>query len=100
MLPLLAALESGNSFCNPAASDAQTSHIHCKVVSNMALAKTIAALTMTAGLLGSSMTNAAKLPADNPFAKPSTLPYQLPPFDKIKNDDFKPALESGMEEQL
>ncbi|HEU4603893.1 MAG TPA: M3 family metallopeptidase [Steroidobacteraceae bacterium] len=46
------------------------------------------------------MTNAAKLPADNPFAKQSTLPYQLPPFDKIKNDDFKPALEAGMEEQL
>lgn len=66
----------------------------------MTLAKTIAALTLTAGLLGSSMTNAAKLPADNPFAKPSTLPYQLPPFDKIKNEHFGPALEAGMEEQI
>ncbi|MFO7304678.1 MAG: M3 family metallopeptidase [Gammaproteobacteria bacterium] len=43
---------------------------------------------------------AASLPPDNPFAKPSTLPYQLPPLDKIKNEHFMPAFEAGMEEQL
>jgi peptidyl-dipeptidase Dcp len=35
----------------------------------------------------------------NPFLHESTLPYRLPPFDKIGNDDFKPALEAGMAEQ-
>jgi peptidyl-dipeptidase Dcp len=36
---------------------------------------------------------------DNPLFKPSTLPYQAPPLDKISNAHFKPALESGMAEQ-
>ena len=39
------------------------------------------------------------LPAANPFAHLSTLAYQLPPFDKIKDSDFVPALEAGMAEQ-
>jgi peptidyl-dipeptidase Dcp len=43
---------------------------------------------------------AATLPEDNPFAKPSTLPYQTPPLDRIKDEHFKPALEAGMAEQL
>jgi peptidyl-dipeptidase Dcp len=37
---------------------------------------------------------------DNPFAKSSTLPYQAPPFDKIKDSDFQPALEEGMRQEL
>jgi peptidyl-dipeptidase Dcp len=36
----------------------------------------------------------------NPFFAPSTLPYQAPPFDKIKDEDFQPAIEAGMAEQL
>lgn len=36
----------------------------------------------------------------NPFANASTLLYQAPPFDKIRNSDYKPALEEGMREQL
>jgi hypothetical protein len=35
----------------------------------------------------------------NPFAKPSTLPFQYPAFDKIKNEDFAPAFEQGMRQQ-
>ncbi|MEP6511528.1 MAG: peptidyl-dipeptidase Dcp [Dokdonella sp.] len=42
----------------------------------------------------------ATLPASNPFAKASTLPYQAPPFDKIKDADYQPAIEAGMAEQL
>ena len=41
-----------------------------------------------------------KLPTSNPFFTKSSLPYQAPPFDKIKNTDFKPAFEEGMKEQL
>ena len=36
---------------------------------------------------------------DNPFARPSTLPYQLPPFDQIRNSHYLPAFEAGMSEQ-
>jgi peptidyl-dipeptidase Dcp len=36
----------------------------------------------------------------NPFFRASSLPYQAPPFNKIKNSDFKPAIEAGMEQQL
>ena len=36
--------------------------------------------------------------ADNPFRQPSTLPYRLPPFDRIKDSDYLPAFEAGMRE--
>ena len=36
---------------------------------------------------------------DNPFFAPSTLPFQAPPFDKIKDGDYQPAMEAGMAEQ-
>lgn len=42
----------------------------------------------------------APMAADNPFAKPSTLPFQYPAFDKIKNSDYAPAFEAGMAEQV
>jgi len=38
------------------------------------------------------------LAQDNPFAQPSPLPYQLPPFDKIQDAHFRPAFEAGMAE--
>jgi peptidyl-dipeptidase Dcp len=37
--------------------------------------------------------------AENPFAQPSTLPYQLPPFDRVQNAHYRPAFEQGMREQ-
>jgi peptidyl-dipeptidase Dcp len=43
---------------------------------------------------------AAAFGPSNPFFAASTLPYQAPPFDKIKDTDFQPALEAGMAEQL
>ena len=38
--------------------------------------------------------------ADNPFAAPSSLPFALPPFDRIRESDYLPAYEAGMREQL
>jgi len=35
----------------------------------------------------------------NPLLTESTLPYQLPPFDKIKDEHFQPALEQGIAEE-
>jgi peptidyl-dipeptidase Dcp len=42
---------------------------------------------------------ASLLPASNPFAKPSTLPFGYPAFDQIKNEDYAPAFEEGMRQQ-
>ena len=36
---------------------------------------------------------------DNPLLKESTLPYQMPPFDRIKDEHFQPALEQGIVEE-
>jgi peptidyl-dipeptidase Dcp len=36
----------------------------------------------------------------NPLLTESKLPFQLPPFDKIKDEHFQPALEQGMAEDL
>ena len=44
--------------------------------------------------------NSSPMPTDNPFLTESPLPYHLPPFDKIKDDQFVPATEAGMQEQL
>ena len=37
---------------------------------------------------------------NNPFFAPSTLPFHAPRFDKIKDEDYQPAIEAGMGEQL
>jgi peptidyl-dipeptidase Dcp len=44
---------------------------------------------------------AARAPATrtNPFLTASPLPFQAPPFDKITDADFQPAIEQGMKEQ-
>src|SRR6202040_527580 len=36
----------------------------------------------------------------NPFYAPSALPFHAPPFDKIKDEDYQPAIEAGMAEQI
>ncbi len=36
----------------------------------------------------------------NPFYEPSTLPFHAPPFDRIKDSDYQPAIEAGMAAQL
>jgi peptidyl-dipeptidase Dcp len=61
-------------------------------------------LAIVGGLAMLANTVAAKgvdgaLPASNPFAAPSTLPFQAPPFDKIKDADYQPAIEAGMVRQ-
>ncbi len=40
------------------------------------------------------------LSSSNPFYAASTLQYQTPDFSKIKDSDFKPALEAGMKQLL
>ena len=53
----------------------------------------------TAALMTTTAMSAQTLPASNPFARPSTLPFQAPPFDRIKDTDYLPAIKAGMAEQ-
>src|SRR5919206_146626 len=43
---------------------------------------------------------ASAVNGSNPFFTESTLPFQAPPFDKIKDSDYQPAIEEGMKRQL
>ena len=36
----------------------------------------------------------------NPFYAQSTLPFHAPPFDKIKDTDYQPAIEAGIAQNL
>ena len=36
----------------------------------------------------------------NPFYAPSKLPFNAPPFDRIKDHDYQPAIEAGMAQNL
>lgn len=36
----------------------------------------------------------------NPFYQSSTLPYQAPPFDRIEEKDFSPAIDEGIRQYL
>jgi peptidyl-dipeptidase Dcp len=42
---------------------------------------------------------ASMLPAGNPFAQASKLPFNYPPFDQIRNEDYAPAFAEGMRQQ-
>ena len=56
----------------------------------------------TAAAAVSSAAGAAAAQSDiksNPFYNASTLPMQAPPFDKIKDSDYQPAIEEGMRQQ-
>jgi len=41
-----------------------------------------------------------KFGPQNPLYSPSTLPFHAPPFDKIKDEDYQPAIEAGMSQEL
>ncbi len=45
-------------------------------------------------------TVAAGIMSANPFTQPSSLLYQAPPFDRIKDSDYQPALEEGMRQEI
>jgi peptidyl-dipeptidase Dcp len=55
------------------------------------------------GLLASVAGGSAKsadFGPSNPFYAASTLPFGAPPFDKIKDADYQPAIEAGMAQEL
>jgi peptidyl-dipeptidase Dcp len=70
--------------------------------------KIYSALTLMAIVALSSCNNTDKpasknddaMLSNNPFFNPSTLPFQAADFTKIKDSDFKPAIEEGIKQQL
>jgi peptidyl-dipeptidase Dcp len=59
-----------------------------------------------AAVFGAVLALAVVVPLDataaptNPFFTPSTLPFSAPPFDRIKDVDYLPAIRAGMAQQL
>src|SRR4029079_17968681 len=45
-------------------------------------------------------TQPALFTSDNPFAERSRLPFRAPPLDRIRDEDFAPAIEEGMRRHL
>ena len=59
----------------------------------------LAVLGLMTSVAGGSA-NSADFGPSNPFYAASTLPFGAPPFDKIKDGDYQPAIEAGMAQQL
>jgi peptidyl-dipeptidase Dcp len=59
----------------------------------------LAALALST-VIGMSTAPAADFGPANPFYAASTLPFSAPPFDKIKDEDYQPAIEAGMAQEL
>src|ERR1700730_5907622 len=59
----------------------------------------IAAGAMTLGSVTVALDKSMDFGPNNPFYAPSTLPFHAPPFDKIRDGDYQPAIEAGMAEQ-
>ena len=58
------------------------------------------AIALSVVLLGCGRGGPAPFTSANPFATASSLFDQAPPFDRIRNADFQPAIEEGMRRQL
>src|SRR5215831_4684632 len=66
-----------------------------------AVVVSLALFTMSLVILNYRATPAqATSDVANPFFNESTLPFHAPPFDKIKDSDYQPAIEAGMKDQL
>jgi peptidyl-dipeptidase Dcp len=62
---------------------------------------TMASAVVLAGIAADGQGGgAAAFGPANPFYAESTLPYHAPPFDRIQDSDYQPAMEAGIAEQL
>jgi peptidyl-dipeptidase Dcp len=60
----------------------------------------LAACIMLDNLSAASDRPNSQFGPSNPFYTESSLPFHAPPFDKIKDADYRPAIEAGMAQQL
>ncbi|RAO74777.1 peptidyl-dipeptidase Dcp [Dyella jiangningensis] len=72
----------------------------CSQQSNEQAQQPAPAPASTAPAKASTAATTPEVSAVNPFLEPSTLPFQAPPFDKIKDGDYQPAFEEGMKQHL
>jgi peptidyl-dipeptidase Dcp len=69
-------------------------------MSNLQYRYELLALVCAVTISGWQKAEAAEIGPSNPFYAPSTLPFGAPPFDRIKDEDFQPAIEAGMAQEL
>ncbi len=62
------------------------------------LALIIVGLVLTLGSVAQKKVN--RMNSDNPFFKEYKTPFQVPPFDEIKEEHFLPAIEAGISQQI
>ena len=64
----------------------------------------LAGILLLSACAGAPVPEAASAPAaataGNPLMVRSALPYQLPPFDQIRNEHYAPAFDKGMADHL
>ncbi|MHB1020827.1 MAG: peptidyl-dipeptidase Dcp [Acidobacteriaceae bacterium] len=70
-----------------------------KILTHMPILFAASAIALTSSTMSALAADSSFGP-NNPFYAPSTLPFQAPPFDKIKDSDYQPAIEAGMAQQL
>src|SRR5271165_4501548 len=72
-----------------------------KAIYNLTMRNRLTVLLPTVALfLTLHTTPDTKFGPQNPLYSPSTLPFHAPPFDKIKDEDYQPAIEAGMSQEL
>jgi peptidyl-dipeptidase Dcp len=73
--------------------------IHQLLAATAAIAVATTAANAAPAPKKASAAASATLPASNPFAQRSTLPFGTPDFSKIKDSEYLPALLAGMAQQ-
>ena len=75
-------------------------YLHTRWITRSILTTGISIALGSAGSTAQTPAPAASFGESNPFYAPSTLPFQAPPFDKIKDSDYQPAIDAGMAKQI
>ena len=57
-------------------------------------------VVMMGTMMAGAQSATASFGPGNPFYAQSTLPFHAPPFDKIKDGDYQPAIDAGMAEHI
>ncbi|MBI3286059.1 MAG: M3 family metallopeptidase [Burkholderiales bacterium] len=68
--------------------------------SSLALQSSLAADNGAAAMPAMNNTSVSASLAANPFMAASALPYELPPFDKIRNEHYAPAFAEAMRQHM
>jgi peptidyl-dipeptidase Dcp len=89
--------KSAHSISKPQFGSIRASHV---LISVLAVASAAATGCSVMPSSVRSTPSPAAASGSNPFFVESSLPYHAPRFDLIRNEDYQPALEEGMRQQL